>query len=190
MCLACRQAAQWRSLGFPPFRVAVNVSARQFRHRSFVESLQSILDASGLDPSALEIELTESVTMHAGDAELQALARLKFLGVRLALDDFGTGFASLSNLKRLPVDVVKVDRSFVSDCLNSTDDAAIVKAVVSMGHALRLQVVAEGVETREQLAFLQLLGCDCAQGYFIGAPMPAHDFERLIAQRAGAFPAA
>ena len=187
---ACRQAAQWRTLGFPPFRIAVNVSARQFRHRSFVESLQSILDASGLDPSALEIELTESVTMHAGDAELQALARLKFLGVRLALDDFGTGFASLSNLKRLPVDVVKVDRSFVSDCLNSTDDAAIVKAVVSMGHALRLQVIAEGVETREQLAFLQLLGCDCAQGYYIGAPMPAHDFERLIAQRAGAFPAA
>ncbi len=187
---ACRQAAQWRSLGFPPFRIAVNVSARQFRHRSFVDSLQAVCEAAGLDPSMLEIELTESVTMHAGDAELQALARLKFLGVRLALDDFGTGFASLSNLKRLPVDVVKIDRSFVMDCLNSTDDAAIVKAVVSMGHALRLQVVAEGVETREQLAFLQLLGCDCAQGYFVGAPMPADEFERLVARRAGAFPAA
>ena len=182
---ACKQIALWRRLGFPPVRIAVNVSARQFRHKSFIDSVQSVLEANRLDPGQLEIELTESVMMHAGDAELQALARLKFLGVRLAIDDFGTGYASLSNLKRFPVDVVKVDRSFVLDCLNSTDDAAIVKAVVSMGHALRLQVVAEGVETREQLAFLQLLGCDCAQGYLIGAPMPADKFERLVAERTG-----
>jgi diguanylate cyclase (GGDEF)-like protein/PAS domain S-box-containing protein len=183
---ACRQIAQWQRLGFPPVRVAVNVSARQFRHKSFVESVQSVLEANGVEPSQLEIELTESVTMYAGEAELQALARLKFLGVRLAIDDFGTGYASLSNLKRFPIDVVKIDRSFVNDCLNSTDDAAIVKAVVSMGHALHLQVVAEGVETREQMAFLQLLGCDGAQGYLIGAPMPADKFERLVAQRTGA----
>ena len=187
---ACRQAAQWRQLGFPAFKMAVNVSARQFRHRSFVESVDAVLAAHGLDPSSLEIELTESITMHASEVELQAFEHLKRIGVRLALDDFGTGFASLSNLKRFPVDVVKVDRSFVTDCLNSTDDAAIVKAVVSMGHALRLQVTAEGVETREQLAFLQLLGCDSAQGYFVGAPMPAPDLERLVAERMGVFPAA
>lgn len=187
---ACRQAALWRHLGFPAFRMAVNVSARQFRHKSFVESVDAVLAAHGLDPSCLEIELTESVTMHASEVELQAFEELKRIGVRLALDDFGTGFASLSNLKRFPVDVVKVDRSFVTDCLNSTDDAAIVKAVVSMGHALRLQVTAEGVETREQLAFLQLLGCDCAQGYFVGAPMPAPELERLVAERMGVFPAA
>ena len=170
--------------------MAVNVSARQFRHKSFVESVDAVLAAHGLDPSSLEIELTESITMHASDVELLAFEELKRIGVRLALDDFGTGFASLSNLKRFPVDVVKVDRTFVTDCLNSTDDAAIVKAVVSMGHALRLQVTAEGVETREQLAFLQLLGCDSAQGYFVGAPMPAADLERLVAARMGVFPAA
>ncbi|HET9343545.1 MAG TPA: EAL domain-containing protein [Candidatus Eremiobacteraceae bacterium] len=187
---ACRQAAQWRQLGFPAFKMAVNVSARQFRHKSFVESVDAVLAAHGLDPSSLEIELTESITMHASDVELLAFEELKRIGVRLALDDFGTGFASLSNLKRFPVDVVKVDRTFVTDCLNSTDDAAIVKAVVSMGHALRLQVTAEGVETREQLAFLQLLGCDSAQGFFVGAPMPAADLERLVAARMGVFPAA
>ena len=184
---ACRQIAQWRQFGFPPVRVAVNVSARQFRHKGFVDTVKSVLDANGLEPGHLEIELTESVMMYAGEDEMEALSRLKFLGVRLAIDDFGTGYASLSNLKKFPVDVVKVDRSFVLDCLNSTDDAAIVKAVVSMGHALHLQVVAEGVETREQMAFLQLLGCDCAQGYLIGAPMPAAKFERLVAERSGAF---
>lgn len=190
MDTACRQAARWRKQGFPAFRMAVNVSARQFRHKSFVESVDTVLRGNGLDPSSLELELTESITMHASDVELLAFEHLKRLGVRLALDDFGTGFASLSNLKRFPVDVVKVDRTFVTDCLNSTDDAAIVKAVVSMGHALRLQVTAEGVETREQLAFLQLLGCDCAQGYFVGAPMSAAELERLVAQRMGVFPAA
>lgn len=182
---ACAQVAQWRRLGFPPFRLAVNVSARQFRQRSFVESVETVLRSNSIDPGTLEIELTESVTMHAGEAELDALERLKHLGVRLAMDDFGTGFASLSNLKRFPIDAVKIDRSFVSDCLNSTDDAAIVKAVVSMGHALRLQVTAEGVETKEQLAFLQLLGCDLAQGYLIGRPTDATEFERLIAERSG-----
>jgi EAL domain-containing protein (putative c-di-GMP-specific phosphodiesterase class I) len=184
---ACRQVAQWHRLGFPKMRIAVNVSARQFRHKAFVDSVQTVLDTHGLEAGLLEIELTESVMMYAGEAEMQALARLKFMGVRLAIDDFGTGYASLSNLKKFPVDVVKVDRSFVMDCLNSTDDAAIVKAVVSMGHALRLQVVAEGVETREQMAFLQLLGCDCAQGYLIGEPMPAAKFERLVAEKTGAF---
>jgi diguanylate cyclase (GGDEF)-like protein/PAS domain S-box-containing protein len=180
---ACRQSAKWRRLGFPEMRMAVNVSARQFRHKGFVDSVAAVLRANSLEPSSLEIELTESVTMHAGDAELEALQRLKFLGFRLAIDDFGTGYASLSNLKRFPIDTVKVDRSFVRDCLNSTDDAAIVKAVVSMGQALRLQVIAEGVETKEQLAFLQLLGCSGAQGYLIGRPCPAADIERLVAER-------
>jgi len=185
---ACGQLAEWRRIGFPPMRVAVNVSARQFRHKEFVESVKAVLERTGLQANELEIELTESVMMYAGESEMQALAQLKFFGVRLAIDDFGTGYASLSNLKKFPVDVVKVDRSFVLDCLNSTDDAAIVKAVVSMGHALRLQVVAEGVETREQMAFLQLLGCDCAQGYLIGEPMTAARFERFVAQRTGVVP--
>ena len=180
---ACRQAAAWRRMGFPDFRMAVNVSPRQFRHKSFVDSVTALLDSHGLDPSLLEIELTESVTMQAGEAELEALQRLKFVGVRLAIDDFGTGYASLSNLKRFPIDAVKVDRSFVRDCLNSTDDAAIVKAVVSMGKALRLQVIAEGIETKEQLAFLQLLGCDAAQGYLIGRPAPPSEIERAVAAR-------
>lgn len=180
---ACRQSAAWRRLGFPEMRVAVNVSARQFRQKSFVETVAAVLRENALDPSTFEIELTESVTMHAGEAELDTLQRLKFLGVRLAIDDFGTGYASLSNLKRFPIDTVKVDRSFVRDCLNSTDDAAIVKAVVSMGQALRLQVIAEGVETKEQLAFLQLLGCSGAQGYLIAKPCAPADFERFVAER-------
>ncbi|HXW77249.1 MAG TPA: EAL domain-containing protein [Candidatus Eremiobacteraceae bacterium] len=180
---ACRQVSDWKRMGFPALRVAVNVSARQFRHGSFVDSVTKVLAHFELDPSLLEIELTESATMHASDLELEALQRLKFEGVRLAIDDFGTGYASLSNLKRFPIDAVKIDRSFVRDCLNSTDDAAIVKAVVSMGHALHLQVVAEGVETREQLSFLQLLGCDRAQGFLVGRPASASEVERAMAQR-------
>jgi diguanylate cyclase (GGDEF)-like protein/PAS domain S-box-containing protein len=182
---ACRQIATWKRIGFPPLRVAVNVSARQFRQRDFVETVEGVVRRLSLDPALLEIEMTESVTMEAGEAELETLHRLKRIGVRLAMDDFGTGYASLSNLKRFPIDVVKIDRSFVHDCLISTDDAAIVKAVVSMGQALRMHVIAEGVETKEQLAFLQLLGCDGAQGYLIGRPMSAEDIERLLAERMG-----
>lgn len=179
---ACRQAARWHAerLDNDPFQVAVNLSARQLAHPDLVDSVDRALKATGADPSWLCLEITESVLMDDVDATIGAVKRLKGLGVDLAIDDFGTGYSSLGYLKRFPVDLVKVDRSFVDGLGSDPEDSAIVAAVVSLGHALGLRVVAEGVETEQQLSELVALECDLAQGYFFAPPQPAVDIEDLV----------
>ena len=180
---ACRQAQAWQDAGLPPVPVAVNISAVQFRHKDFQESLTGILKDTGLAPSYLELELTESVLMHDTDSTAPVLNELKAMGVRLTIDDFGTGYSSLSYLKRFPIDALKIDQSFMRDITHATadsDDAAIVAAVVSMGKSLNQRVIAEGVETREQLAFLQAQGCGEGQGFYFSQPLSSEELVELL----------
>lgn len=178
---ACLQARSWLDAGLPAVTVAVNISARQFRERNLLQAVTRILAETGLDPSQLELEVTESVIMHDAHnviAELQAFADM---GIKLSVDDFGTGYSSLSYLKRFPVDRLKIDQSFVRDVTSDADDAGIAQAVITLGHTLNLRVIAEGVETQEQLAFLRRHQCDEMQGYLFGKPMPADEFAQLLA---------
>jgi diguanylate cyclase (GGDEF)-like protein/PAS domain S-box-containing protein len=172
---ACRQNKAWQDEGLPPTIVSVNISARQLRENAFVEQVTRTLEETGLEPRYLELELTESVVMDDSDQIVQKLTRLKQLGIGISVDDFGTGYSSLSYLKHLPIDTIKVDRSFVRDIVHDPDDKAIVEAVIAMGHALGLNVIAEGVETQEQLEFLRGQSCNEAQGYYFSKPLePDH----------------
>jgi diguanylate cyclase (GGDEF)-like protein len=179
---ACRQLAQWQRAGRPGFRVAVNISARQFRDPGFVAMAERVLRESDMDAFGLTLELTESMLMDDAQETIDLLERLKGLGFRISLDDFGTGYSSLSYLKRFPIDELKIDRVFIRDIERSADDAAIVSALIGLAHSLRLQVVAEGVETPAQLAFLSTRACDLVQGYHFSRPLPPADF--AIAQTA------
>jgi EAL domain-containing protein (putative c-di-GMP-specific phosphodiesterase class I) len=163
---ACRQARAWQDAGLPPMSLAVNISAVELRARDFVAGVRTILTETGIEPRCLELELTETFLMQDLESTAGVLRALKDMGVQLALDDFGTGYSSLSYLKRFPIDTLKIDRSFVRDLTTDADDASIVNAVISMGKSLHMQVVAEGVETREQLAFLKRQGCPEGQGYY------------------------
>jgi diguanylate cyclase (GGDEF)-like protein len=181
---ACRQAGRWRSdaeIG-EGLVMAVNLSPRQFRHPRLVDDVGHVLSAMRLDPGGLEIEITEGTAMGDADATVKTLERLKSLGVRLVIDDFGTGYSSLGYLKRFPIDVLKVDRSFVAGLPGNAGDAAIVQAVVGLSRALGLKAVAEGVETVPQLDELRALGCDQGQGYLFGRPMPAEAIELVLRQ--------
>jgi diguanylate cyclase (GGDEF)-like protein/PAS domain S-box-containing protein len=177
---ACRQNKAWQDAGLPRTTVSVNISARQLLDNSFVELVVQTLNSTGLAPCYLDLELTESVLMANSDEIVQKLTRLKQLGVSISVDDFGTGYSSLSYLKHLPIDFIKVDRSFVRDIVHDPDDKAIVKAVIAMGHALGLAVIAEGVETIEQLEFLQKYNCNEAQGYFFSEPLEPDLFEEFL----------
>lgn len=168
--------------GFPGLRIAVNLSTRQFRQADLKDQVREALVASGFDPACLELELTEGILMHNNEENMAALRAFKAMGLRIAIDDFGTGYSSLSYLQRFPVDVLKIDRAFVIDLPANTSSAAIVDAIVTLAHGLGLEVVAEGVETLEQLAFLQAHGCDEGQGYYFGKPMPLSDFRLLLDQ--------
>jgi EAL domain-containing protein (putative c-di-GMP-specific phosphodiesterase class I) len=168
---ACREAATWDGNGTAP-AVSVNLSARDLPRPDLVDAVSAALTESGLDPDRLWLEITESVLMDDADMAVEALGRLRGLGLHLSVDDFGTGYSSLSYLRRFPVDSLKVDRSFVAGLKEHTGDAAIVEAVVSMAHSLRLSVIAEGVETDAQLTRLKGLGCEAAQGYYLAAPVP------------------
>jgi len=179
---ACRQNKAWQDAGLPKLRVSVNLSARQLRDKAFVPLVVQILAETGLDPHYLELELTESALMDDGSDTVCKLLRLKELGISLSVDDFGTGYSSLSYLKHLPIDTIKVDRSFVRDIVNDPDDAAIVDAIVAMAHSLKLNVIAEGVETAEQLQFLRQRKCQQAQGYYFARPLDPRQFEAFIAQ--------
>jgi EAL domain-containing protein (putative c-di-GMP-specific phosphodiesterase class I) len=170
---ACRQIREWRDAGLRVPPVAVNLSARQFASDSLVDDFLEAMTQYQVAASDLEVELTESVLMADPDRANEVLQRLHGLGVRISIDDFGTGYSSLSYLKRFPAQTVKIDRSFISGLPNDADDVAIIEAVIAMAHSLGLAVVAEGVETDEQLAALRRLGCDEAQGYLLGRPMPA-----------------
>ena len=180
MLTACAQNKAWQDAGLPPVVVSVNVSARQFRHDNLVETVANVLALTGLEGKYLEIEMTESMVMHDAAKLAAMLVELKKLGVQISVDDFGTGYSSLSYLKRFPVDRLKVDRSFVQDIASDHDDATIVRTIIALGHNLGLKVVAEGVETEEQVHFLRQNHCDEMQGYYFGKPMPAEEFAALF----------
>jgi EAL domain-containing protein (putative c-di-GMP-specific phosphodiesterase class I) len=162
--------------------VAVNLSARQFQQQDLVDSVARILRETGLDPKWLEIEITESIAMQNADYTNVLLRGLKGMGVRVALDDFGTGYSSLSYLKKFPIDTLKIDQSFVRDLTKDPNDAAIANAVIVLAHSLKLKVIAEGVETKEQEAFLQQHECDIMQGFLFSVPLPAASLESLLRQ--------
>lgn len=182
---ACAQSRSWREQGLPPLRIAVNLSPRQFAHEELLQDVDRRLSENGLDSAALELEVTESVVMQEPERAAILLGRLKIAGVIVAIDDFGTGYSSLSYLKRFPIDSLKVDRSFIKDLPLDAEDAAITKAIIVMAHNLGLKVIAEGVETEEQVEFLLANGCDEAQGYYFSKPVPAHEFASLVLNGAG-----
>jgi diguanylate cyclase (GGDEF)-like protein len=177
---ACRQNKAWQESGLPPIVVSVNVSARQFQEKDWVERVAAALAESGLEARYLELELTESLIMQDVQQAVETMHRLEKLGVHLAIDDFGTGYSSLSSLKRFPVGRLKIDRSFVQDLPDDGDDAAIARAVISLAHTLQLRVIAEGVETREQVDFLRDAGCDEIQGYYLSRPIDARALQAIL----------
>jgi diguanylate cyclase (GGDEF)-like protein/PAS domain S-box-containing protein len=177
---ACQQAQTWISAGLPLGTIAVNVSAGEFRNEHFLEGIFTTLEETTLDPKFLELELTESVLMKHAESAESILTALRARGVQVAIDDFGTGYSSLSYLSRFPIDALKIDQSFVRQ-ITAQQEASIVTAIISMGRSLKLRVVAEGVETLEELAFLQAQKCDEAQGYFFGRPVPPQQFAKLLA---------
>lgn len=181
---ACRQAMAWQRSGMPELVMAVNLSAAQFRHGNIIETVSRVLDATRLAPHLLELELTESILLQDTETAIKTLHTLKEIGVQLSIDDFGTGYSSLSYLKRLSLDKLKIDRSFVHDLTEDPDNQEIVRAIVQLGHILKMEIIAEGVETREQMEYLRDLGCDQIQGYLISKPLPSDDIPPFFATQA------
>ena len=177
---ACQQAKAWQDAGLPALPVAVNISVVEFRDQNFLESVRAVLKETRLDPHCLELELTESVLMQHAETTTAVLQQLKATGVQLAVDDFGTGYSSLSYLRRFPIDALKIDGSFVREITSNPDDAAIVGAVIGMGRSLKQRVIAEGVETREQVTFLQNQRCAEGQGFFFSRPVSPQQFAKLL----------
>jgi EAL domain-containing protein (putative c-di-GMP-specific phosphodiesterase class I) len=182
MRAACRQAKDWQKNGFEPLRLGINVSVQQFQDREFMDVLSRILEEAKFEPKWLNVEITESVVIHDVRETIQKLRQLHAVGITVAIDDFGVGYSSLSYLKDFPIDQLKMDRSFVQNLPHSGNDAKIARHIVDMAHSLGLSVIAEGVETSEQLQFLKGIGCDEVQGYLLSRPVPAEDFERLLQQ--------
>jgi EAL domain-containing protein (putative c-di-GMP-specific phosphodiesterase class I) len=180
---ACRQAKAWIDSGLQLGSIAVNVSASEFRSRGFLDGVRTVLENSGLDPHMLELELTETVLMRDADGSQSTLHDLKQLGVKLIVDDFGTGYSSLSYLKQFPIDVLKIDRSFVLNLRPESDNGIIVTAVAGMGRNLKLRVVAEGVETRDQCRFLRSRKCDEGQGFYFSPPLPPEQFGKFLKEK-------
>jgi EAL domain-containing protein (putative c-di-GMP-specific phosphodiesterase class I) len=180
---ACEQARAWVDAGLPVMTMAVNVSATELQGENFREGLFAILKETGLDPRSLEVELTESVLMKHAESAASLLQTLRDRGVKVSVDDFGTGYSSLSYLHRFAVDALKIDQSFVSQITSAGDDMGLVTAVISMARSLKLRAIAEGVETSEQLAVLQALDCDEAQGFYFSRPVPAQEFAKLFRTR-------
>jgi diguanylate cyclase (GGDEF)-like protein len=178
---ACAQNRAWQKTGLPPIRISVNLSARQYYQKDLADTVARILRQTGLDSRYLELEITESCLMQNTQATITLLTELNRIGVRISIDDFGTGYSSLAYLKRFPIDTLKIDRSFVCDIGTDPDDAAIVKAIIALAQSLEMHVVAEGVETQNQLDFLRTYQCNEVQGYLISPPLPAEDFAALLA---------
>jgi EAL domain-containing protein (putative c-di-GMP-specific phosphodiesterase class I) len=179
---ACAQARAWQLGTHPRLIVAVNLSARQFQQPDIVQTVKAALEETGLPPRCLDLEITETNAMQNAEATISTLRELKALGVRVSIDDFGIGYSSLSYLKRLPIDTLKIDQSFVRDITTDPDDAAIATAVIALAHTLKLRVVAEGVETEEQLAFLTARSCDRMQGYLFSHPLPADECTAFLSR--------
>jgi diguanylate cyclase (GGDEF)-like protein len=177
---ACRQCFEWQQQGLPALRMAVNVAATQFRRGNLMQVIRHALEQTGLEPQFLEIELTESAVMLDAEESATILQQLSRMGVLVSVDDFGTGYSSIAYLRRFPIDKLKIDRAFVQDLGSKTEDALIIKAIISLAHSLRLKVVAEGVETPEQLSFLRSFGCDQYQGFHFSPPLPANEFSAKL----------
>lgn len=177
---ACAQNKAWQRMNLPPIRMGVNLSVRQLQRQTLIGTVAHLLNETGLDPNYLELELTESIIMKSSESTMAELRELHLGGIEISIDDFGTGYSSLSYLKRLPIDSLKIDKSFVQDVTTDPDDAAIVTAIVTMAHSLKLKVVAEAVETVEQLEFLRSLKCDRMQGYLFSKPLPAEEVTSLL----------
>ena len=178
---ACKQKKSWQDMGFGNFPIAVNFSVKQLQDRHLIETIIEILAETGLSPAALEVEITESIAIKDLDLAIAILESLREIGVKISLDDFGTGYSSLAILKYLPLDRLKIDRSFIRELQANTVDAGIVRTIVNLGHELNLKVVAEGVETVEQLEFLRSINCDAVQGFLFSRPLPAAELETTIA---------
>lgn len=173
---ACKQAKQWVDAGLTNCKVSVNVSSVQFKQSALIEKVKAALDKSGLPPQLLELELTESAVMSDVEDNIDRLAEFQQMGITVAIDDFGTGYSSLSYLKRFPIDTLKIDRSFIDELASSENDVAIVKAIMLLADTMQLKVVAEGIETLEQLKILNQFGCQYIQGYFFSKPLPYEQF--------------
>ncbi len=182
---ACLQNKAWQKAGYDPVAVSVNLSNRQFDQKNLIEVVTAALNDAGLDPRHLELEITESAIMKDPEESIGTLRELKKLGIRISIDDFGTGYSSLNYLRRLPLDSLKIDRSFVMNIETNPDDAAIVEAIISLARNLKLKVIAEGVETEQQLSFLRGQGCDDYQGYLLSRPLPAEEIPGLLTRKAG-----
>ena len=183
MRTACLQNKAWQDKGLAPMRLSVNFSARQFQQPTFISTVAEILKETNLDPRWLELELTESSIMKEPEQAIEKLHELKLMGIRVAIDDFGTGYSSLNYLKRFPIDTLKIDKTFVSDVCKDPHDTAIVRAIITLGHALDLTVIAEGVETQEQLQYLSSLDCDVVQGFLFSKSLSAAMFEELLVEQ-------
>jgi len=176
------EAKSWQQAGLGPLRIAVNVSPRQVQQADIAAILGRAIDQSGMDPELVTVEITESLILGSGDEVVRKLEQVRDLGAKIAVDDFGTGYASLSYLKHFPVDVLKIDRSFVAEALRNAEDARLIEAIIALGHSLGMQVVGEGVETAEQQAFLAERGCDLVQGYRYSPPLAAERFRDYVRQ--------
>ena len=183
MRTACAQNKAWQDAGLTPLRLSVNFSARQFQQATFIDDVAHILKETNLDPRWLELELTESSIMKEPEVAIEKLHELKLMGIKVAIDDFGTGYSSLNYLKRFPIDTLKIDKTFVSDVCKDPHDTAIVRAIINLGHALDLTVIAEGVETKEQLQYLSALECDVVQGFLFSKALHAATFEELLIEQ-------
>ena len=180
---ACAQNKAWQDAGLTPMRLSVNFSARQFQQPTFITDVAQILKDTNLDPRWLELELTESSIMKDPEEAIEKLHELKLMGIKVAIDDFGTGYSSLNYLKRFPIDTLKIDKTFVADVCKDPHDTAIVRAIINLGHALDLTVIAEGVETKEQLQYLSALECDVVQGFLFSKALSAQAFEELLVEQ-------
>ncbi|MEK7207429.1 MAG: EAL domain-containing protein [Pseudomonadota bacterium] len=179
---ACAQVRDWQKAGWEQLSLAVNLSARQFNASGLVEMVERTTSELGFERERLELEITESVIMRNAQATLDALEALSRMGIQLAVDDFGTGYSSLSYLRRFPIDTLKIDSSFIRDIPQDPDDSAITTAIIVMAQSLKLKVIAEGVETQEQLDYLRASGCHAIQGYFFSKPLPAEELTVLLSK--------
>ena len=182
MRTACAQAVAWQQLGLPSLYIAVNVSGRELQQDSFVAGVRAVLRDTGLDPRRLEIEITESLLMENLEESIAKLQELRALGVKVAIDDFGTGYSSMNYLHRLPIDRLKIDRSFIQNITQNGADPVVARAIIALGHALGLSIVAEGVETEAQSAFLREQLCPIVQGFLYSRPLTVAQFETHLAE--------
>ena len=182
---AVQQCKKWHEAGFTQFSVAINLSSRQFQHGDLATLIEQILHKHQVNSEYIEFEITESILMDDAELAANTLGRLKEMGLHISIDDFGTGYSSLSYLKKFPVDILKIDRSFIQDVHTNTDDAAISSAIIAMAHSLGLTVIAEGVENQAQLNFLQERNCDQVQGFYFSKALPAEQITAMLANPAG-----